>query len=212
MFSHVFSRGLLQIHVFVINNGPQIFGCFVEGLPGPHLHFLITTFRQWPGKVSKFLLFSPFFVSTFRNFSCFVEGPHWPHLPFRQRPCKISKFSLFSLFRGGPSLTSFAFPSHFSSIALQKFEIFVIFFIFVVFVFFAVSSRAFLDLICISSSLFLNGPAKFWDFCYFRNFRSTLAKFCNFRKFRHRVQSWTSRPLSWTDAYGDGFFNDRHTL
>ena len=79
-------------------------------------------------------------------------------------------------------------------------------------VFLAVSSRAFLDLICISSSLFLNGPAKFWDFCYFRNFRSTLAKFCNFRKFRHRVQSWTSRPLSWTDAYGDGFFNDRHTL
>ena len=37
--------------------------------------------------------------------------------------------------------------------------------------FLAVSSRAFLDLICISSSpLFANGPAKFRDFCYFRHF------------------------------------------
>ena len=46
---------------------------------------------------------------------------------------------------------------------------------------------AFLGLISISSSLFVNGLVKF---CYFRNFRSTLAKFCDFCEFLIRVQSW----------------------
>ena len=77
--------------------------------------------------------------------------------------------------------------------------------------FLAVSSRAFLDLICISSSpLFANGPAKFLNFCYFRHFLSVLfvifpalsralidliclfvkglAKFRNFRYFRCFVE------------------------
>ena len=175
--------------------------------------------RQWPGKVSRFLLFSPFFVSSFLNFSCFVEGPPWPHLhffvSFRQRPCKISKFSLFSqfsLFRGGPSLTSFAFPRHFSSMALQNFEVFVILLIFVVFIVIAVSSRAFLDLICISSSLFLSGPAKFWDFCYFPIFVALLQNFVIFvTSSQSSIRDITIMEFNWCLLWWV-FFNDRYTL
>ena len=43
-------------------------------------------------------------------------------------------------------------------------------------VIFAVSSRACLDLICICSSLFVNGLTRFRDFCNFLSFRN----FCSF--------------------------------
>ena len=146
--------------------------------------------RQWPGKVSRFLSFSPFFVSSFLNFSCFVEGPPWPHLhffvSFRQKPCKISKlslFSLFSLFRGGPSWTSFAFPRHFSSMALQNFEVFCYFVNFCSFH----SYRCFVEGLSGPYLHFLvtfpQWSCKILRFLLFPDFRSTLTKFCNFCNF-----------------------------
>ena len=78
--------------------------------------------------------------------------------------------------------TKFTFPCHFSSMALQNFIILIIF---------TVSFRTFLGLTYISSSLFVNGHAKFRYFHYFHNFCITLVKFCDFCKFPNRIQSWT---------------------
>ena len=139
--------------------------------PRPHLHFLVTfsfmalqniyllfsLFRRRASSTSftfprhfsliaqqNFVIFVIFaFFCSFRNFRCFVEGLPRPHLHF---------LVLFSL------------------MAQQNFVIFVIFAFFVVFVIFAVSSRAFLNVICISLSLFVHGLAKFRNISYFRCF------------------------------------------
>lgn len=64
-------------------------------------------------------------------------------------------------FHRGPSLILFAFPH--PSKALQNLVVFSL----RVFIISTVSSRAFLDLVDISSSLFVKGLANFWSFCYF---------------------------------------------
>ena len=92
----------------------------------------------------------------------------------------FADFAVFVIFRrfvkGSPP-TKFALLCRFSSTASQNFAVFVIFADFAVFVIFVVSSRALLDLIFISSSIFVNSLAKFRCFRYFRRFCS-FVNFC----------------------------------
>ena len=98
--------------------------------------------------------------------SCFPMGNS--HFPFG----KMASVSVASV--------SFLFPLIFRRWTEESF---VIFAIFVGFVIFAVLSRAFHYLIFISLLHFVDGPAKFCNFCYFRCFRNNCAKFWGFSKF-----------------------------
>ena len=112
--------------------------------------------------------------------SCFPMGNS--HFPFGKMASVTTPvvFVIFGLCR----LCVISIPVNFSSMVVG-------------FVIFAVSSRAFHYLIFISLLLFVNGPAKFCNFCYFRCFRNNCAKFWGFSKFFWLSSTANLSPLLW---------------